>query len=146
MNVQVSELLRKTRVEVLPETYFVVSLTEEEFNKLLQHPHHSPRMKAPFMIFKDNWETTLVLDETDFNTCRPALDQAKIEGNFRLLSFDIELDFKVVGFLAEISRILAEAQISILAFSSFSRDHLLIKQNDLGKALIILGQYVEELC
>ena len=56
------------------------------------------------------------------------------------------MDFNVVGFLAEVSRILAESNISIYAVSAFSRDHLLIKQDDLAKALKVLGEYVEELC
>jgi hypothetical protein len=103
-------------------------------------------MSAPFMIFRDKWEVTLLLDEIDFGTIRHAILAAKTEGNFRLLSFDIELDFNVVSFMAEISRILAEAQISIVALSAFSRDHILIKQADLPKALKALGEYVAELC
>lgn len=140
------DLLKKTRVEIAPETYFIVSLRDEEFRRLLETPELSPRMTAPFMIFKDKWEITLILDETDYQTCRHAIREAKIEGGFRLLSFDLVMDFNVVGFLAEVSRILADANVSIFAISAFSRDHLLIKQDDLAKALKVLGEYVEELC
>ncbi len=146
MNEQISELLRKTRVEVAPETFTLVSLNEQNWLKLLENPELSPRMTAPFMIFKDRFETTLLLDEIDFIKIRDAIENAKTEGNFRLLTFDIELDFSVVGFLAEISRILAAAGISIVALSAFSRDHILVKQNDLSNALKVLGEYVEELC
>ncbi len=139
-------LLRKTRVEVAPETFYLVALRHEDWLKLLENPELSPRMSAPFMIFKDKFETTLLLDEIDFGTIRHAIRDAKKQGNFRLLTFDIELDFSVVGFLAEVARILAEAGISIIALSSFSRDHLLVKQEDLAKALKVLGDYVEELC
>ncbi|MDQ3132046.1 MAG: ACT domain-containing protein [Acidobacteriota bacterium] len=142
----ISKLLQKTRVEVAPETYTLVSLRHEDWRKLLENPELSPRMTAPFMIFSDKWEVTLLLDDVDFQTIRYAVRDAKTQGGFRLLSFDIELDFSVVGFLAEISRILAEANISIVALSAFSRDHILIKQNDLAKALKVLGEYVEELC
>ncbi|MGC2237920.1 MAG: ACT domain-containing protein [Pyrinomonadaceae bacterium] len=142
----VAELLRKTRVEVAPETFYLVSLRHGDWLKLLENPELSPRMSAPFMIFKDKFETTLLLDEIDFGTIRHAIRDAKTQGNFRLLTFDIELDFTVVGFLAEAARILAEAGISIIALSSFSRDHLLVKQEDLAKALKVLGEYVEELC
>jgi hypothetical protein len=48
--------------------------------------------------------------------------------------------------MAEISRILAEADIPIMALSAFSRDHLLIKQNDLASALKALREHVAELC
>ena len=142
----VQNLLRKTRVEVSPESFFLVSLQQNEWLKLLENPELSPRMTAPFMIFKDKFETTLLLDEVDFETIKHAIQGAKTEGGFRLLTFDIELDFSVVGFLAEVSRISAEAEISIVALSAFSRDHILIKQENLAKALKVLSDYVEELC
>jgi hypothetical protein len=141
-----SELLKSTKVEVAPETFFLVSLPHDDWLKLLENPELSPRMTAPFMIFRDRWEVTLLLDETDFGTVRYQIRNAKTAGNYRLLSFDVELDFSVVGFLAEVTRILAEAEISIVALSAFSRDHLLIKQGDLAKALKVLGEYVGELC
>ncbi len=143
---EIFELIKKTRVEVAPETFFLVSLTQENWQKLLENPELSPRMTAPFMIFKDKFEVTLLLDEIDFGTIRHAIRDAKIEKNFRLLTFDLVMDFSVVGFLAEVARILAEAEIPIIALSAFSRDHLLIKQEDLVNALKVLGEYVEELC
>jgi hypothetical protein len=118
----------------------------EKWLTLLENPELSPRMTAPFMIFKDQKEVTLLLDEVDFEAMRVGLRDTKIEKGFRLLTFDIELDFTVVGFLAFISTKLAEEKISIVAISAFSRDHLLIKQSDLGNALKILGEFVEELC
>ncbi len=140
------KLLKTAKVEVAPETFFLVSLPHADWTKLLENPELSPRMTVPFMIFRDKWEVTLLLDEIDFGTIRHAIRKAKTEGNFRLLSFDIELDFNVVGFLAEVARILAEGNISIIALSAFSRDHLLIKQQDLSKALKFLGEYVADSC
>ncbi|NJM53891.1 MAG: hypothetical protein HC846_11185, partial [Blastocatellia bacterium] len=58
---QITKLLKKTRVEVSPETYFIISLRDEDFRRLLENPAVSPRMTAPFMIFKDKWEVTLIL-------------------------------------------------------------------------------------
>jgi len=141
-----TEILRKTSVRVAPETFTLISLQHNDWLKLLENPELSPRMTAPFLIFKDKWEVTLLLDEIDFETMRVGLCEAKIEKGFRLLSFDIELPFTVVGFLAFVSQKLAEANIPIIALSAFSRDHLLVKQEDLAKALKILGEFVEELC
>ena len=138
--------MRRTKVEVAPEVFFLVSLPHHDWLKLLENPELSPRMSAPFMIFRDKWEVTLLLDEIDFGTIRHQIRDAKTAGNYRLLSFDVELDFAVVGFLAEIARILAEAEIPIIALSAFSLDHLLVKQEDLAKTLKILGGYVAELC
>ncbi len=142
----VTSLLKKTLVEVAPETFTLVSLSREGWLKLLENPELSPRMTAPFMIFKDKHETTLLLDEIDFGTMRHALRDSKVEGGFRLLTFDIELRFSVVGFLALIAKILAEAEIPVVALAAFSRDHLLIKQNDLAKALKVLGEHIDDVC
>jgi uncharacterized protein len=143
---KILNLLLETRVEVAPENFFLISLSHQSWQNLLENPELSPRMTAPFMIFRDKWEVTLLLDEVDFGTIRPAIRDAKREGLFRLLSFDIELDFSVVGFFSEIARILAEAKIPVIALSAFSRDHILIKQSDLPKTLKILGEYFADLC
>jgi len=77
---------------------------------------------------------------------RPGLGQARIESGYRLLTFESVLELTVVGFMAEVSRILADASVAILAISAFSRDHLLIKQDDLAAALKALGPHVKDLC
>lgn len=139
-------ILRDTKVSVSPETFAIVSITPEEMTSLLADPSLSPRMSAPFMIFKDEHEVTLVLDEIDLRNMRPGLAEAKIANGYRLLTFGTVLDLSVVGFMAEISRILAEAGIPILPVSAFSRDHILIRQIDLAAALQALGPHVAELC
>lgn len=140
------DLLRRSKVEVAPETYYMVAVRLEDKAKLLDHPELSPRMTAPFMIFQDKFEITLLLDEIDYTTIRHAVRDAKVQGGFRLLTFDVVMDFTVVGFMAEVSGILAAAGISIVALSAFSRDHILVSQNDLANALKALGPYVAELC
>lgn len=141
-----AELLRRTKIEVAPETFFLVSLKFEDWLKLLENPELSPRMSAPFMIFRDRFETTLLLDETDYGAIRHAARDGRIEGGFRLVTFNIELGWDTIGYLALITKILAEAGISVGALTAFSRDHLLIKQADLAAALKVLGGYVDEVC
>lgn len=143
---QVEELLRRTRIEVSPETFHLVSLTDEEWLGLLENPELSPRMTAPFMIFRDRWEVTLLFDETDYRRIEGALGGARAASGFRLLSFDLEMGFDVVGYIALIARLLSGAGISIVPVSSFSRDHLLVRQDDLAAALKALREHVEEVC
>ncbi|MDH3528707.1 MAG: ACT domain-containing protein [Acidobacteriota bacterium] len=144
--VKAEKLLSGARVEVSPETYAVISLTHTNWTSLLDNPELSPRMTAPFLIFKDRWEVTMVLDEEDYLTVRHAVRDAGVEKGFRLLSFDVDLGFDVIGFMARISAILADAGISILPVSSFSRDHVLVKQGDLAKALRALRGHIAEVC
>ena len=113
---------------------------------LLENPELSPRAQSTFMLLRDPVEVTLLLEDEDWRAMRHAARDAKVEGGFRLVTLDIELAWNVVGFLARVTEVLASAGVSVGALSAFSRDHLLIKQDDLGKALRVLGEHVAELC
>lgn len=140
------ELLRRTRVEVAPETFFLVSLAPAEYRRLLENPELSPRGNAPFMLLSDKYEVTMLLDQTDWQAMRYAARGARVESNFRLVTLNLELEWNVIGYYALVTKILADAEVSVGAISAYSRDHLLIKQEDLAKALKVLGLYVAELC
>ena len=142
----VEELLSRARVEVLPGTFVLVGLRHEDWRRLLENPELSPRADAPFMLLKDTREVTLLVEEDDWHAMRHAARDARVEAGFRLLTLDLELGWDVVGFLARVTAILAAAGVPVGALSAFSRDHLLIKQDDLGRALRALGPHVEELC
>jgi hypothetical protein len=143
---RIIELLRHAKVEVAPSTFYLVGLRHEDWARLLENPELSPRGSAPFMLLRDAHEVTLLLDETDWRTMRHAVRDARVESDFRLLTFDIELDWQTVGFLARVTGLLAAAGVSCGALSAYSRDHLLIKQDELGNALRVLGEHVAELC
>lgn len=142
----VLDLLRETRIEVAPATYVLLGLSHQNWTRLLENPELSPHGDAPFMIFRDQREVTLLLEEDDWLRIRHAARDARVERDFRMLTFDLELPWNVVGYLAQVTEMLAAAQIPVGALSSFSRDHLLIKQEDLGNALRVLGECVRELC
>ena len=141
-----AELLRRTRVEVAPGTFVLAGMRHEDWARLLENPELSPRADALFMLLRDAHETTLLVEEEDWRAMRHVVRDARVEAGWRLVTFDVVLPWDVVGFLAHVTRILAEAGVPVGALSAFSRDHLLIKQEDLGKALRVLGEHVAELC
>ena len=141
-----AELLRQAKVEVAPATFVLARLRHEDWTRLLENPELSPRAESVFMLLRDPVEVTLLLEESDWRAMRHAARDARVEGGFRLVTLDIELPWNVVGFLARVTEILAAAGISVGALSAFSRDHLLIRQDDLGKALRVLGEHVAEFC
>jgi hypothetical protein len=145
-NGDAAELLRRAKVSVAAETFVLVGLRHEDWRRLLENPELSPRVESNFMLLRDPFEVTLLLEEDDWRSMRHAARDAKVEGGFRLVTLDIELPWNVTGFLARVTELLAASEIPVGALSSFSRDHLLIKQDDLGKALRILGEHVAELC
>jgi uncharacterized protein len=146
MSFSPAELLRRTKVEVLPGAFVLVGLRHEDWRRLLESPELSPRADAPFMLLRDAHEVTLLLEEEDWRAMRHAARDARVETDFRLVTLDIELPWNVVGYLARVTEILAAAGLSVGALSAFSRDHLLVKQRDLPAALRALGPHVEELC
>ena len=145
-NVDAAELLRRAKVEVAPATFVLVGLRPEDWRRLLESPELSPRAESDFMLLRDPFEVTLLLEEEDWRAMRHAARDARVESGFRLVTLNIELGWNVVGFLARVTEILAAEGISAGALSAFSRDHLLIKQDDLGRALRALGPHVAELC
>jgi hypothetical protein len=142
----VEDLLRETRVAVAPATYVLVGLTHRDWARLLEDPELSPRPETCFMILRDTKEVTILMEEGDWLRMRHVVRDAKVEANFRLVTLDVDLPWHVVGYFARVAEILAQAGIPLGALSSFSHDHLLLKQHDLGKALRVLGEHVGELC
>ena len=69
-------------------------------------------------------------------------DIIKIEKGYKLIKFNMILPFSMVGFIANISRVLANEKIPIFVMSSYSTDYILVKEKYLKKAvgkLKILG-------
>lgn len=142
----VSDMLGETRVEVAPATFNLVGLTYKDWSMVLENPELSPRTDSPFMVLRDTREVTLLLEDSDWQRIQHVVRDAKIERGFRLVTLDIELPWNVVGYLARVTEILAAGGIPVGALSSFTRDHLLVKQDDLGRALRVLSEHVKELC
>jgi hypothetical protein len=142
----VADLLRETKLEVAPATYVLVGLSHHDWTRLLEQSELSPRTDSPFMIFRDFREVTLLIDESDWERMRHAVRNGNVEKNFRLITLETKLSWNVVGYLARVTQILANAGISVGALSSFTTDHLLVKQDDLAKALRVLARDVGDLC
>lgn len=87
-------------------------------------------------LIVDKDEVTLVIPTEaldDFGKRLP--DFALSPKNYRLITFTIELDFDLVGFMALVSSALADTGISILPLAAFSRDHILVPADQVDIAL-----------
>lgn len=77
-------------------------------------------------LIVDKDEVTVIMPRELWDEFAHRLPDHRIATGFRLITFDLPLEFDVVGFMAIVSRVLAEAQVSLLALSAFSRDHILV--------------------
>ena len=102
---------------------------------VLKEPFTVAKVKKPiekaFALIQDKREITAIIESSKLE---PSI-VIEAEDGWRVLTFDAVLPFNLVGFLARISSALAEENISILAISSFSTDHILVKAEILDKAL-----------
>ena len=86
-------------------------------------------------LTRDRDEVSLIIAEGEWRTLAPSFPTASVQGERRLIRFDTVLDFSVVGFIAEISRALADADISILSISTYRTDAVLVHDAQFEAAL-----------
>jgi uncharacterized protein len=81
------------------------------------------------LVLRDKKEITVVAKE-GFKA-KP-IAQEKF---FRLITFETEMPFGLTGFLSHIATILADKDVPLFAFSSYSTDHILVKEELLESAV-----------
>jgi len=94
------------------------------------------RIKDPFLICKDKDETIIITEEKNIKNTR----YEKSEKWFKLFEIKVNLPFQAVGFLAKITKTIAEKRISVLVISTFSKDYILIKEEKYKTAVKALEE------
>lgn len=92
-------------------------------------------------ILVDKDEVTLMLEDEDYQEYQKRLLGHEVsETIYRLITFDVILEPTLIGFMARITQVLANAEISVMPFAAFSRDHIFVAESDFDKALGVLQQ------
>ena len=55
-----------------------------------------------------------------------------------LITIDVELEPDLVGFMARVSRAMADANVTILPFAAYARDHLFVPERAFDVAIAAL--------
>ncbi len=94
--------------------------------------------------------STLIVDKDEVTLIIPAdavadftkrlRDHRVSNSAYRLITFDLELEPTLTGFMARVSVALAAANVPILALGAFSRDHLLVPADRFDTAWDTLKQ------
>lgn len=122
----------------LPETrYAVASIALAHYGEVVACLREVEGFVA---LTRDKEEITLIVAEEAWQRLAPRFPDAAAQLQRRLIRFDTVLDFSVVGFIAEISRALAEADISILSISTYRTDALLVHEARFDDAIIAVNQ------
>ena len=93
-----------------------------------------------FSITRTDEELSIVCDVQIF------VSSEKSEADWSCIKVLGPLDFALIGILAKISSVLAEAEISIFALSTYDTDYILVKSNtvDTAKKALKEAGYVFE--
>ncbi len=123
---ELDDVIRSSPIAVSRERYAVVRLAEP--CPLDDH----------FLVCRDADETTLIAPEARV----PWAAALATETWFRLLAIHMATPFATPGFLARVTSVLAQRGINVYVVSTFSKDYVLLKEEDLERgvaALAVIG-------
>ncbi len=133
-------ILRHLRWSVLPERYVLAGIDPRESAVVIRLLGGLRARLWQLFVAPDT--ITFILPENDWRAISPAFPRARVERPYRVVSFEVDLPPDLTGFLALISTALAAESVPIVAVSGFSRDHLLLREADLDRALAVLDSLV----
>lgn len=114
------------KLSILPDAFTVCKLPEGE---------SVPQEKWCFTGIT-HWERSLVCPAEIV----PAHTLAREDGWRGFFVDEGPLDFGLIGILADISRVLAQAKVGIFVVSTFDTDYIFVKGQQLEKAISSLAQ------
>lgn len=132
--------LAQTHLFTDAQRYVILRISHDQYHEahalLAQHT-------APFAaLVVDKDEVTLVVAAALWETARPTLSVVDETPLYRLITFDLPLDLGLVGYLATLCGVIAEAGISIISLSAFSRDHIFVQEDDFDRAWATLRDFI----
>jgi hypothetical protein len=101
------------------------------------------QVHAPFFVQIGSEELTAVLATDEWTRVHRAFPGATEEAGYRLITLEVRLDWQVIGYLAAVTRALADAGVPVGVLSSFHYDHLLVRGDLLGKAEAALQHLID---
>lgn len=86
------------------------------------------QLGEPFStLIVDKDEVTLIIPTDTIEEFASRLrDQRISDASYRLITFDLELEPTLTGFMAAVAGALAGADVPVMPFAAFSRDHILV--------------------
>jgi hypothetical protein len=140
-SIDMRSIIAKTVLKEHDHDYSIVMLSVNDKEKAKE-----------MMIFLDPYysitftkeEISIVLKSDDWCCLKQKFDNFREQGPYRLITFDIELDLSLVGYLSLISSILSDVGVSIFVISTYLKDHILVKKEQKGKTLKVLHEFINK--
>jgi len=135
----VADALAQTKLFTDGQSYNVIRLPASAIAEAANVVAETERRFGVLIADKD--EVTLVVPVDAWGRLASRIPGAEVSPKrYRLITFDVILDFALVGFMARVSQALAEAGVSILPYAAFTRDHVLVPEEQFPAAWAALEQ------
>lgn len=142
MNERARRLWSQTRVHVWPEVSWLVSLPPDAVREAAALVTGSAGRFAALVLERD--EVSLTVPDAVWAASPLRARARAVAGPYRALTFDLDLELEVVGYLAPAAERLAAAGVSIVPQCGFLKDHLLVREQDLERAREVLEQWIAD--
>ncbi|HKO43733.1 MAG TPA: ACT domain-containing protein [Pyrinomonadaceae bacterium] len=111
----IEQVIRESKVHVVTGRYAVAKV--KGLNSIGSH----------FAVCQDSTETTVITEERHL----PQIEAIAIELWFRLIEIRVSQPFNAPGFLSAVSTAIAAAGVNVFIVSTFSKDYVLLREDDL---------------
>ncbi len=122
-------LLKNMSPEIVPGEYVFTTVDEETLRKLSGMAILTYREKEAITI--------IVLKEV------ADVHSLSYESTWGLITLSVHSNLSAIGFLAEVTRVLALAHLSVNVVSAYHHDHLFVPYDRISEALNILSEVTE---
>jgi len=114
----------------------ILKILDEQFTVCKVKDYHKVDMEMPFVFIGSTDEEKSLICSTE----KVPDNTTEREDGWKAFCIEGVLGFSLIGILADISSILAEGKIGIIAVSTFNTDYILTKFKDFEKAIKILKE------
>jgi len=134
--------LAKTKLVVLPEDYFVISLRPDA--KPLGAEWYRAATTRFALFMREAKQITLVVPRRKWLRMQNLFSPREVSGPMKILAFDAALSRDICGYMAAIGSVLMKAQLCAVPIFPSARDHILVDKKDLPRTVKVLRKFIED--
>ena len=142
LSAELRKIFGNTKLVVLPEDYLMIRLPVD--TKPIPGEWYRPLTTRYAVFVREPKDITLIVPRRKWLRMQHMFKKPQVSEPMKVIIFDVKLGINVYGFIAAISRVLADAKISLMPVSSFHRDHILVRKGDLPRSVRLLRQFLDE--
>lgn len=138
---RIEKLLAATSLRIHPYRFNIVSIPISNLNLIKQRLNDLDAQFWSVSVEED--EVTMIVPTTTWVALSAYLSKAKVDEDYRIITLDVTTNWDIAGYLTKMTSVLTQEDITIGIISGFTRNHLIIKNKDLIKAIEILNRLIE---